>query len=248
MGALQLQFLGTGDAFGSGGRFNTCFYGQAADNHFLIDCGATSLVAMKQAGIQYATIDTIFISHYHGDHFGGVPFVVLDRFVLQQGGKPLTIVSPPGGKERLYQLLNGLYPGSADKVMQGTQLHFVSYEGTQHMQVNGYSFSSFPVVHAPESLPHAMRIGVAGKVVAFSGDTEWVPVLPEVAHQADLFICECNYFNKQGAGHINYTQIQKNEHRLAPKQMVLNHPGPDMLANQGQLRHTLANDNDLLIL
>src|ERR1700722_15513884 len=42
---MQVTFLGSGDAFGSGGRFNTCFLVEAAAASFLIDCGASSLIA-----------------------------------------------------------------------------------------------------------------------------------------------------------------------------------------------------------
>ncbi len=49
---MRLTFLGSGDAFGSGGRFNTCFYVEADGTNFLVDCGASSLIAMKQCGVE----------------------------------------------------------------------------------------------------------------------------------------------------------------------------------------------------
>ena len=73
---MRLQFLGSGDAFGSGGRFNTCMLVESEFGAFLIDCGASSLIAMRKYGIDPNRIDTVFISHLHGDHFGGLPFLI----------------------------------------------------------------------------------------------------------------------------------------------------------------------------
>ena len=75
---MRLQFIGSGDAFGSGGRFNTCFHLTGARTNALIDCGASSLIALKRADIERNAINTILITHFHADHFGGIPFFVLD--------------------------------------------------------------------------------------------------------------------------------------------------------------------------
>ena len=74
---MRVQFIGCGDAFGSGGRFNTCFHVEGIGANFLIDCGASSLIAMKQLPIDRTAIDLILLTHFHPDHFGGVPFSFL---------------------------------------------------------------------------------------------------------------------------------------------------------------------------
>ena len=58
---MQLRFVGCGDAFGSGGRFNTCFHVTGTSVNFLIDCGASSLPALKRHGISREDIDLILI-------------------------------------------------------------------------------------------------------------------------------------------------------------------------------------------
>jgi ribonuclease BN (tRNA processing enzyme) len=77
---MQVKFIGSGDAFGNGGRFQACILLRApghADD-VLLDCGASSLVALKQQRHDPAKIGLVLVSHLHGDHFGGVPFLVLD--------------------------------------------------------------------------------------------------------------------------------------------------------------------------
>ena len=92
---MQLRFVGCGDALGSGGRFNTCFHvvGQAAN--FLIDCGASSLIGLERLGIARRAIDTILVTHFHGDHFGGIPYFVLESHFGKRT-RPLTLAGPPG--------------------------------------------------------------------------------------------------------------------------------------------------------
>ena len=76
---MRLQFLGSGDAFGSGGRFNTCFHLERANRgNVLIDCGASSMVAIRKWGVDPNAISTVLVTHLHGDHFGGLPFFLLD--------------------------------------------------------------------------------------------------------------------------------------------------------------------------
>src|SRR5260221_691992 len=101
---MRLQFLGSGDAFGSGGRFNTCFHVTAAATSFLVDCGASSLIAMRRFGVDPNRIATVFISHLHGDHFGGLPFLILDAQFSRRLA-PLTVAGPPGLRQRLAEAM-----------------------------------------------------------------------------------------------------------------------------------------------
>ena len=77
---MQLRFVGCGDAFGSGGRSNTCFHITGERVNFLIDCGASSLPALQRQAIARDAIDLVLITHFHGDHFGGLPFLLWGVF------------------------------------------------------------------------------------------------------------------------------------------------------------------------
>ena len=114
MGQVKFKVIGSGDAFACKGKFNTCFYVTSKKSNFLIDCGATSLVALHHNGISTDDIDTIIVTHFHGDHYGGIPFILLDAKIVRNRKKPLTIISPPGGKERLTTLIEALYPQTSD--------------------------------------------------------------------------------------------------------------------------------------
>jgi ribonuclease BN (tRNA processing enzyme) len=108
----KIRFLGSGDSFGSGGRFQTCILGDIWGRRFLLDCGASSLIAMRAQGIDPNSIDSILLTHMHGDHCAGVPFVLLDAMLGSKRQAPLYVAGPPGTAQRMDELREALFPGS----------------------------------------------------------------------------------------------------------------------------------------
>jgi len=99
---VSVTFAGCGDAFGSGGRFQACIHLQPdGAAPLLLDCGATSLTALKRCGLDPGEVTTVFVSHLHGDHFGGLPFLILDG-QFSGRSQTLTVVGPPGTAARLH--------------------------------------------------------------------------------------------------------------------------------------------------
>src|SRR5215210_7047202 len=112
MPGVTVQVVGAGDAFGSGGRFQACVSVRAPEGHALLECGATSLVALKQRGIDPGTVDAVLVTHLHGDHFGGLPFLILDG-QFSRRTRPLVVAGPPGLRARLTEAIETLFPGSS---------------------------------------------------------------------------------------------------------------------------------------
>ena len=109
---IHVRFLGSGDAFGSGGRLQTSILVESRGFHALLDCGTTTLVGLKRAALDHAAIDVILVSHLHGDHFGGIPFFLLDA-QFSRRLRPLVVAGPPGLAERLRQAMEVFFPGSS---------------------------------------------------------------------------------------------------------------------------------------
>lgn len=237
--AVNLQVLGCGDAFSSGGNFNTCFYLNSLGFQVLLDCGVTSLLAIKKHKLSTLEIDMIAISHFHGDHFGGLPFFLLDASTLGRT-KPLTIISPPGCKEKLEQAVNLLYPGSS--VLDKFPIEFISYQAHTPVKSGPVTVEAFPVVHTEKTLPHGLRVTINNKTVGFSGDTSWTDELFGIAHDADLFICECNFYDMDLKGHLNYQTILSYRDRLKCKRILLTHMGDQMLQKTGEIEMDYAWD------
>ena len=129
---MKLTFVGCGDAFGSGGRFNTCFHlERAAGGNVLIDCGASSMVAIRKAGVDPNGIAAILVTHLHGDHFGGLPFFILDAQLVSRRTAPLTIAGRAGSAQeilfRRVRLRGTFVPGAqffVDNRIQGGRAGF----------------------------------------------------------------------------------------------------------------------------
>ncbi|MBS9525425.1 MBL fold metallo-hydrolase [Litoribacter ruber] len=234
---VTLRILGCGDAFCSGGRANTSFYVSSPEINFLIDCGATTLLALKKYQIPTQEIDMIIISHMHGDHFGGLVFFLLEE-KKNKRKKPICIVCPVGMDEKVKQAVELYYPGSS--TLSELDIRYVFFGSHQTLNLEKLRIESFPVVHSQETLPHGLRVTVGNKVIAYSGDTEWTDELYPLSDNADLFICECNYYLEEGPNHISYTTLKKKQ--LNCKKLLLTHMGDEMLENADSVDFDMAED------
>lgn len=238
---VRLTFLGCGDAFGSGGRLNTCFHVDAGHTRFLIDCGASSLIALHRQGLTTDDVDAILVTHFHGDHFGGLPFLFLEAAKQRGRRKPLTVVTPRGGRERTRDLMEQLYPGTTS-AMEELDLHFLCYESRETVELESLRVTAHPVIHSEAALSHGLRIEVESRVISFSGDTTWTEELIPIADGAHLMICECNFFDTQTPNHLDYRTLEQHLPALNAERIVLNHLGEEMLRHRARVSLTCAED------
>jgi ribonuclease BN (tRNA processing enzyme) len=227
MGRVEICFLGTGDAVGSGGRFQTCILVQSGDQKFLIDCGASSLLAMKRFGIDPANVDRILVSHLHGDHFGGIPFFVLDAQFARRT-RTLAVAGPPGVESRMREAMEVFFPGSS-RVQRNFALEFLELQEREESSFGPLTVAPFAVLHPSGAPSNALRIRFGGKVIAYSGDTEWTEVLVEAARGADLLVCEAYFFEKKIKYHLDYKTILEHRSQLECRRIILTHMNRDML-------------------
>src|SRR5512139_2513534 len=113
MQPVRVTFLGTADAFSAGGNHQAGYLVESAAASVLLDCGAGTLASMKQLGMDPLTIDLIALSHLHGDHFAGLPFLFLAYKYESPRERPLRIAGPPGTRERVWALFRAAYQGLA---------------------------------------------------------------------------------------------------------------------------------------
>lgn len=232
---MKLTVIGSSDAFGSGGRLQTCFHVAHASGQFLIDCGATSLIGLARQGIDPNNISTIFISHLHGDHFAGLVWWLIHAVHVAKRTSPLTITGPVGIEARFRAAAEALFPGSTANPPP-FDMQFVEYQERKTLEIGGVRVTPFEVSHPSGAPPYALRFEVDGKVLAFSGDTEWVESLLEASRGSDLFICECSAFEADARYHLNWRTLERNLDRLGAKRLLLSHMGPETLANRHQIR------------
>lgn len=245
---MQLTILGSGDAFCSGGRFNTCLKLDGPSGSMLVDCGATSMLALARAGVDRNAISTILFTHFHGDHFGGLPFFLLDgRFVAKRRDK-LTLVGPKGSAERCRQMVETAFPGFWDGP-QVFPIEVIEITPDAPRVINGISVTAFPAVHDERAGPcQSYRFETPGKVLAFSGDTAWTEALVPLSANADVFLCECYTPDLKLANHLDWQTLTDNRDRLTARRLILTHMGPPMLAYTGPLAAERAFDGMVVTL
>lgn len=237
---VRVRFIGSGDSFGSGGRHQACILVDGGGQRILLDCGATSLVALSAAGIEAASLDAVLISHFHGDHFGGLPFLILDQQFAKRD-RPLLVAGPAGIEARVRALFDALYPGSAEAAHAAVDVRYVELR-ERPVDLAGASVLALPVAHPPATEPHGLRVKLDGRTIAYSGDSEWCEALVRLAADADLFICECYSFTKPIPKHLDHATLVAQRQELTAKRIVLTHLGPDALANLGSFQFTVAAD------
>lgn len=232
---MKLTIVGSGDAFGSGGRLQTCYHVAGAGEDVLIDCGATALIGMQQLGLDPDRVSTIFISHLHGDHFAGLVWFLLHSNFVSQRTAPLTITGPAGIAQRFATAAESLFPGST-AIRKRFDMRFIEYAEGLPLDVGPARVTAFEVRHPSGAPPYALRVEIGGKTVGFSGDTIWVDSLLGAAKGADLFISECFSFEAQIGYHMTWRDVEKNLDRLGAKRVLLTHMSAEMLANREHVR------------
>src|SRR4051812_10095113 len=242
---MQVRFVGCGDAFGSGGRYNTCFHITGERVNFLIDCGASSLPALKRLAIPRDEIDLILITHFHGDHFAGLPFLLLDAQFTRRT-RPLVIAGPEGIEMRLTQVMEALFENSS-KTKQRFELSVVALRPKETRTFGATTVTPYPVVHGDSGGPFlAYRVEAEGRVIAYSADTEWTDTLIPAARDADLFIAEAYYYDRTVKNHLSLKTLEANLAEINPKRLILTHMSDDMLGRLGTLAHTAASDGMII--
>ena len=232
---MRVTIVGSGDAFGSGGRFNTCFHLETAKGTLLVDCGASSLIALKARGLDHGRVDGIILSHLLGDHFGGLPFLLLDAQFLSRRERPLTIAGPPGTRARLDALLEVFFPGAtANKWRFGWSV--VEVEPGRPAEVLGHAVMTTEVVHLSGAPSTAVRLSDGQNVFAYSGDTEWTEALLPVAAGADLFIIECYGYAGRISGHVTWETLKSRLRDLRARRIMVTHMNPSVLARVEEIK------------
>lgn len=241
MNRVGIQFLGSGDAFGSGDRLQSCILVKYEGTQFLIDCGASSLIGMNHCCINPNDIKIILISHLHADHFGGIPFFIIASQLIFKRTEPLLIEGPPGMKERLAQAMEVMFPGSSG-VKRKFNIEVEEFSDGIPLIADEIIITPYMNSHVPIDSSFALRVECNGKIIAYSGDTEWVKSLYEAAKNSDLFISEAYNFEKKVKGHMDYQTLIQNYEKTGAKNLILTHMSNDMLSNLDKVNCEYAED------
>jgi len=231
---LQVTVLGSADAFCSGANLNAAYFFETSRSAFLLDCGPTILYAMKKQGIDTGRIDFAIVSHFHGDHFGGLPFLLLEYMFERPRSRPFVILGPVGIEDRVRSLFRLLYRDVSAKPLP-FELQFRELVPEQRTTVAEVEILPVRVPHQDDETALALRLEADGARVLYSGDTPWMDRFLDLARGVDLFLCECTAYDGSLGRHIDFTTLQPLIGRLECGRLVLMHLGREMRARAATL-------------
>ena len=144
---LSVAFLGTGGAVPSARRNTASLLVSRGGERLLFDCGEGTQRQMQRS-LGLVQVDAIFFTHFHADHFLGLPGL-LKTYDLTERGRPLTIYGPRG----LRDLIQGL-GRVIGKV--GYRVDLVELEPGEAVPRDGAEVRAFPVEHGVRALGYAL--------------------------------------------------------------------------------------------
>ena len=231
---MRLTFVGCGDAFGAGGRAHTCLRLDGPAGTVVVDFGAGSISAWKKLGFDTKDIDAVIVSHLHGDHFCGLPFLLLECQYVAGRTTPLRLIGPPGFRARLEAAMEVMFPGAtATRWRFDWRVEEIAPGGS--LALEGLRLTTIEVTHPAGAPSTAIRLEGGGRAFAYSGDTAWTENLPALAQGCDLFVCECHSAKATGSAHLDWESLRPRLAQFGARRIALTHLGDSALARRSEM-------------
>jgi ribonuclease Z len=146
---LDVVFLGTAASMPTAQRSPAALLVRRGSERLLFDCGEGTQRQLQRSAIGLPDLEEIFLTHFHADHFLGLPGMLKTFALRGRDETPLTVYGPRGLRElfnRLRPFLGRLpYP-----------LTVVELEPRERLERGDYAIEGFPVEHGPEALGYAI--------------------------------------------------------------------------------------------
>ena len=237
----EIVFIGTSDAFGAGGRRQSAVFVRGDRGGMLLDCGATTNTGLSQIGISRDEVDVILISHFHGDHFGGIPAFLYASLYTDGRRHPIEIVGPPEVEARIHALSRAM-GHDLENPDWTFPIRYREIHADAALSAGPADIQAFATEHQPEANPQGYRVQLGREQIAYSGDTGWFDGLPRQIAGSDLFICECTLHDTRLDFHLSLDELREHRDDLDCGRLILTHLGDEMAKQRGQIEIDTADD------
>jgi len=217
---VKLTVIGCSPAWPNAGGVQSGYLVEG-DGRLLLDCGPGVLARLRAIDDGWPRVDAIAITHFHLDHWGDlVPWIFGATFGPGHGVPPLELWLPPGGTDRLRRWGDEL---SFTERLDGVfAVH--EYEDGKPFRAAGFDVTALPLEHYSE-LTFGLRVSNHTSTLAYSGDTGPSRNLAELAHDADVFLCEATLLEPEAAerGHLTEDEAVEAFHASGARRLVVVH-------------------------
>ncbi len=201
-----MTVIGCGDAFGSGGRYHSCYILETSKGRLLLDCGANSPLALKRAGLPLQTSTPWSSAIAMATISAACPSCSWTRCSWRAAPSPLRSWGLPASRARTEALLECLYPAIKD-LPRKFELVYSELPPGKATPWRGLPIRAFEVNHASGSPSLALSFEDEGRLFAFSGDCSWCDGVTLAGRGADLYLIECTYFSTKSSMHLDYLTL-----------------------------------------
>jgi ribonuclease BN (tRNA processing enzyme) len=221
---MKLTVLGSGTAVPHSHRSSSGHWLETANGSILLDCGASVLHRMAQENLDWASLDAIWISHFHLDHVGGLaPFLFGTRNApeMRERRNPLRIFGAKG----LKTLLENFDKANDYKLFdQPFPVEIIEVEPLEKFEIlPALEAVALDTQHTNESLAIHLR-DQNGKTIVYTSDTGFTKEIGTFASGADLLVMECSFFkDKSTEKHLELDEAVYLVRYAKPKRVVLTH-------------------------
>jgi len=238
---MDIQFLGIGSAINSSNNYCSFLIG----NSVLIDAAPSVSVQLLKNEIPLSELDSIIITHLHGDHYFGLPFLLIE-YLFHKRDKPLKIYGPVELEERTNELLKLAYADTPPKeLIENSKPEFhIIYSGSTIEMGNGYKFKFVKVKHG-QTETYGFHFEFSGTAGFYSADTEYVTEIDNIISDVDFCILDGTTYNFSIPGHMSYMEIKEIVSKYPDLITLIVHRSRYEVAENEKLNNILLpNDND----
>lgn len=232
----RIRFVGTGEAFDEG-RVN-CSVLFEGTKTLLLDCGPTVPWALWRTHPAADALDALYLSHFHGDHVFGVPFLLM-RWHTDGRTAPFTILGQRGTAEHVEALTRLAYRSVWDAL--SFPLAFVEVEPGAPVVWQGWTFAVAESHHSQRNL--SLRLEADGVALGYSGDGAPTEATRALYRGVDVLVHEAYAETAPPPAHASIPQVLKVAREAAARAVALVHlertlrPRIDAVLGEGEVWH-----------
>ncbi len=226
MADLDLRFIGTGNAFAPGGL---CWNGFVLEGRYLFEAPPQALQSLNAMKIDANDLDAVVLSHHHGDHFLGLPFLFL-QWKYSKRTRPVRIIGPRGTKELATQIGRQVYPGLFDTRFE---IEWDELTGGEVATAGALKVCAANVKH-DQRLSGTLGFGIeiAGRRLGYTGDSALCDAVLDLARDSEVLVSECASVDETVDVHMNLRDdVPLVRAAMKPgTRLILTHLGPGVAA------------------